>query len=122
MARETRASGEERGKTVMGEGEEDAIVVVGGGPPRSSTSCSSSTLSGVRYCALSSGMIVSASTSDTSTAIVSVIDSEWKNCPSTPVNKPSGRNTTTVVIVDVVTGQMSSCTASRTATERLGFT
>ncbi len=60
-------------------------------------------------------MIVSARTSDTSTAMVSVIDSALKNWPSTPVSSPSGRNTTTVVIVDVVTGQMSSCTASRMA-------
>ncbi len=60
-------------------------------------------------------MIVSASSSDTSTAIESVIDNAWKNCPTTPCNRPNGRNTTTVVIVDDVTGQTSSRTASRIA-------
>ena len=49
-------------------------------------------------------MIVSARTSETSTAIVSVIDSAAKNCPTTPFSSRSGRKTTTVVIVDVVTG------------------
>jgi hypothetical protein len=65
-------------------------------------------------------MSVSATIKDTSTAIVSVTDSAWKNCPSTPVSSPSGRNTTTVVSVDVVTGQISSCTASRIAICRSG--
>ncbi len=63
-------------------------------------------------------MIVSATISDTRTAIVSVIDSAWKNWPSTPVSSPSGRKTTTVVIVDDVTGQISSWTASRIAIGR----
>ncbi len=85
---------------------------------RSALSASASMSSPRRNCSLSSGMIVSATTSDTSTAIVSVIDSAWKNCPSTPVSSPSGRKTTTVVIVDVVTGQISSCTASRIAIAR----
>ena len=49
-------------------------------------------------------MIVTASTSETSTAIVSVIESAAKNWPTTPSSSRSGRNTTTVVIVDVVTG------------------
>ena len=65
-------------------------------------------------------MIVTASTSETSTAIVSVMDSAAKNCPTTPCSSPSGRNTTTVVMVDVVTGTISSCTASRMARARSG--
>jgi hypothetical protein len=69
-------------------------------------------------CSLSSGITVSASPSDTSTAIVSVIESAVKNWPTTPSSSPSGKNTTTVVMVDVVTGQMSSCTASRIAAVR----
>ena len=85
-------------------------------PRRASASVSRPTREDTR--SLSSGMIVSATTSDTSTAMVSVIDSAWKNCPSTPVSRPSGRKTTTVVIVDVVTGQISSCTASRIARSR----
>ena len=43
--------------------------------------------------------------------MVSVIDSAAKNWPTTPVSSRRGRNTTTVVIVDVVTGQINSCTA-----------
>ena len=74
----------------------------------------------VRNCSLRSGMIVSASTSETSTAIVSVIESAEKNWPTTPVSSPSGGKTTTVVSVEVVTGQISSCNASRIAARRSG--
>src|SRR5438093_1012313 len=63
-----------------------------------------------------------ASPSDTSTAIVSVIDNAWKNWPTTPWSRPSGRKTTTVVSVEVVTGQSSSWIASRMAAVRSGFT
>ena len=63
-------------------------------------------------------MMVSARSSETSTAMVSVTESATKNCPTTPVSSPSGRNTTTVVMVEVVTGQISSCTASRMAVRR----
>ena len=63
-------------------------------------------------------MIVSAITSDTSTLTVSVSESAAKNCPATPSSAPSGRNTTTVVIVLDVTGQMSSWTATRIAAVR----
>src|SRR2546430_7992683 len=77
------------------------------GPVAAATSC------GVTNCSASSGMSVSASSSETSTATVSVVASAAKNWPTTPCSRPSGRNTTTVVMVDVVTGQISSCTASR---------
>src|SRR5207249_3165145 len=70
---------------------------------------------------LISGITEQASPSDTSTAIVSVIDRAWKNWPTTPCSRPSGKNTTTVVRVDVVTGQCSSWTASRMAAVRSGF-
>ncbi len=63
-------------------------------------------------------MSVSASASETSTATVSVAARAAKNCPTTPWSRPSGRNTTTVVMVDVVTGQISSCTAARMAASR----
>ena len=63
-------------------------------------------------------MTVSASSRETSTASVSVVASAAKNWPTTPCSRPSGRNTTTVVMVDVVTGQISSCTASRMARTR----
>ena len=46
-----------------------------------------------------SGMTVSARPSDTSTAMVSVTDNAMKNCPTTPSRSPSGKNTTTVVMV-----------------------
>ena len=62
--------------------------------------------------------MLSASSNETSTATVSVNESAAKNCPTTPSSNPSGRKTTTVVSVDVVTGQMSSCTAARTAVAR----
>ena len=65
-------------------------------------------------------MIVTASTSETRTAMVSVIESAAKNCPTTPSSSRSGRNTTTVVMVEVVTGRISSCTASRIARSRSG--
>jgi hypothetical protein len=47
-----------------------------------------------------------------------VIESAAKNCPTTPWRSRRGRKTTTVVIVDVVTGRISSCTASRIAALR----
>ncbi len=53
-------------------------------------------------------MMVRARTSETSTATVNVVASAAKNWPTTPCSNPRGRNTTTVVSVDVVTGQMSS--------------
>ena len=62
--------------------------------------------------------MVSARPSDTNTATVRVVASAAKNCPTTPCNRPSGRKTTTVVIVEVVTGQMSSWTAFRIARKR----
>ena len=61
----------------------------------------------------SSGISVSASTSDTSTAAESVSDSARKNWPTTPDSRPSGANTTTVVSVELTTGAMSSAIASR---------
>src|SRR5207302_11299316 len=63
-------------------------------------------------------MIVRARPRDTSTATVSVVARAAKNCSTTPWSSPNGRNTTTVVIVDVVTGQMSSWTAARIAGRR----
>jgi len=56
--------------------------------------------------------MVSARPSETSTATVSVVASAAKNWPTTPCSRPNGRNTTTVVMVDVVTGQISSWTAA----------
>src|SRR2546426_1812742 len=54
---------------------------------------------GVTNCSASNGMSVSASSSETSTATVSVVASAAKNWPTTPCSKPSGRNTTTEVMV-----------------------
>ena len=63
-------------------------------------------------------MMVNASPREISTAHVSVVASAAKNWPTTPVRRPRGRKTTTVVMVDVVTGHTSSATASRMATCR----
>ncbi|OLC96755.1 MAG: hypothetical protein AUJ00_03535 [Gemmatimonadetes bacterium 13_1_40CM_3_70_6] len=63
---------------------------------------------------------MSARPSETSTATVSVVASAAKNWPTTPWSRPSGRNTTTVVIVEVVTGHSSSWTAARIAAPRPG--
>ena len=66
----------------------------------------------------SSGISVSASTSEISTAAESVSDSARKNCPTTPDSRPSGANTTTVVSVELTTGAISSAIASATARRR----
>ena len=63
-------------------------------------------------------MSVRARARETRTATARVSDSAAKNCPTTPLSSTSGRNTTTVVSVDVVTGQTSSASASRIATRR----
>ena len=66
----------------------------------------------------SSGISVSASTSDASTAADSVSDSARKNCPTTPDSRPSGANTTTVVSVELTTGAVKSAIASATGARR----
>ena len=60
----------------------------------------------------SSGISVSACTSEISTADASVIDSARKNWPTTPDSMPSGTKTTTVVSVEPTTGAISSRIAS----------
>ena len=62
----------------------------------------------------SSGISVSAWTSEMSTAAASVIDSDLKNWPTTPDSMPSGTNTTTVVSVEPTTGAMISFIARAT--------
>ena len=62
----------------------------------------------------SSGISVSACTSEISTAAASVIDSARKNWPTTPDSMPSGTKTTTVVSVEPTTGATSSRIASWT--------
>jgi len=66
--------------------------------------------------------MVTARMRETRTATVRVMESAAKNWPTTPVNSRKGRKTTTVVSVDVVTGQISSLRASRMASWRLEFT
>ena len=67
----------------------------------------------------SSGISVSDSTSDTSTAADSVNDKALKNWPTTPESKPSGANTTTVVSVDPTIGAINSCVACAIAVSPL---
>ena len=76
--------------------------------------------SGTTHCA-SSGIRVSASTSEISTATESVIDSALKNWPTTPDSSPSGANTTTVVSVEPTIGAISSPVACSTASAPLAL-
>jgi len=78
--------------------------------------------SSVRNWSAINGMIESASNNDTITAMVSVDRKErQKTARQHPVSNRSGRNTTTVVRVEVVTGQISSCTACLIASCRFGL-
>lgn len=52
------------------------------------------------HCATTAGMSVIASASESNTATARAIANDRKNSPTTPVNSPSGANTTTVVSVD----------------------
>ena len=67
----------------------------------------------------SAGVKLSASSSDVSSAAVIVIASARKKLPVTPVTAISGRNTTTGVMVEPISGVVISCSAVRTASTRV---
>ena len=62
-----------------------------------------------------SGTTVTATSSDASSASATVMANGRKILPMTPVTRPSGRNTATVVSVEVVIAEETSVVALRTS-------
>ncbi len=82
---------------------------------RTARASSAESLGALRNQYASTGITVSATSSDASSATVTVIANGANNWPIMPPTNAIGRNTATVVSVDAVTAPLTSRTAVRTA-------